>query len=121
MFPRLARPLVREQDAAEDQVRERRLGGEPARRLRLDERHPEPLQPQESHDEQRVARGSSGSSVSARRNPSIAAGSCPRSSALTDFTRAKRPERLSEVLIPTEVSDVLDRMAGVPRRMAARL
>ncbi|XXS91918.1 integron integrase [Sorangium sp. So ce362] len=41
----------------------------------------------------------------------------PRSSALTDFTRAKRPA----VLTPTEVSALLDRMTGVPRRMASLL
>ncbi|WP_437494950.1 phage integrase N-terminal SAM-like domain-containing protein [Sorangium sp. So ce1014] len=38
-----------------------------------------------------------------------------------DFTRAKRPARLPAVLTPTEVSALLDRMTGVPRRMASLL
>ncbi|WP_437554767.1 phage integrase N-terminal SAM-like domain-containing protein [Sorangium sp. So ce367] len=38
-----------------------------------------------------------------------------------DVTRAKRPARFLAVLTPSEVRALLDRMTGVPRRMASVL
>ena len=40
---------------------------------------------------------------------------------LGEFTRAKRPQRVPNILTPTEVAAVLDHMTGVPARMACLL